>query len=248
MKLASGSGDLSELDQTSFFAQGQEYLDAGDLRDSVLKLLLVERRTHPYAVVRAAELRRWVDSGEYTAILGGDYPRREDDADASMSDAAKKAADSYTEVFRSSQDALGKLVHDLAGCRRECEGLDRREVPPWRRRRRHAVAETGGSPWRCQGPAGRCAGNLDQTESGRPRLLTHRPRGACERELVAAGLAVRRQPGPRPIGPSEVAGSPPTRAREREPAIRRARRWPRRSTGSGGRTRRGGSPPCGRCR
>ena len=28
MKLASGSGDLSELDQTSFFAQGQEYLDA----------------------------------------------------------------------------------------------------------------------------------------------------------------------------------------------------------------------------
>ncbi len=40
MKLASGSGDLSELDQTSFFAQGQEYLDAGDLRDSVLKLLL----------------------------------------------------------------------------------------------------------------------------------------------------------------------------------------------------------------
>ena len=85
MKLASGSGDLSELDQTSFFAQGQEYLDAGDLRDSVLKLLLVERRTHPYAVVRAAELRRWVDSGEYTAILSGDYPRREDDADASMS-------------------------------------------------------------------------------------------------------------------------------------------------------------------
>ncbi|GAB3247255.1 M48 family metallopeptidase [Nocardioides dilutus] len=115
MKLASGSGDLSDLDQTAFFAQGQEYLEAGDIRDSVLKLLLVERRTHPYAVVRAAELRRWVDSGEYTAILGGDYPRREDDASAQMSEAAKQAADSYTEVFRSSQDALGKLFHDLAG-------------------------------------------------------------------------------------------------------------------------------------
>jgi peptidase M48-like protein len=115
MKLASGSGDLSELDQTSFFAQGQEYLDAGDIRDSVLKLMLVQGRTHPYAVVRAAELRRWVDSGEYTAILGGDYPRRDEDDSAKISDAAKKAADSYTEAFRSSQDALGKLVHDLAG-------------------------------------------------------------------------------------------------------------------------------------
>lgn len=115
MKLASGSGDLSELDQTAFFAQGTEYLEAGDIRDSVLKLLLVEGRSHPYAVVRAAELRRWVDSGEYTAILGGDYPRREDDGDAPMSQAARDAADSYSEAFRSSQDALGKLVHDLAG-------------------------------------------------------------------------------------------------------------------------------------
>jgi hypothetical protein len=115
MKLASGSGDLSDLDQTAFFAQGQEYLEAGDIRDSVLKLLLVERRTHPYAVVRAAELRRWVDSGEYTAILGGAYPRRADDGDAPMSEAAKQAADSYSEAFRSSQDALGRLLHDLAG-------------------------------------------------------------------------------------------------------------------------------------
>ena len=39
----------------------------GDLRDSVLKLLLIENRSHPFAVVRATELRRWVDSGEYTA-------------------------------------------------------------------------------------------------------------------------------------------------------------------------------------
>jgi Zn-dependent protease with chaperone function len=115
MKLACGSGDLSELDQTSFFAQGQEYLDAGDLRDSLLKLLLIEEQSHPFAVVRAAELRRWVDSGEYTQILSGTYPRREEDASASVSEAAQQAADSYTEAFRSSQDALGKLVHDTAG-------------------------------------------------------------------------------------------------------------------------------------
>ena len=114
MKLASG-GHLDDLDATSFFAQGQEYLESGDLRDSVLKLLLIENRTHPFAVVRAAELRRWVDSGDYTRILGGDYPRRETDADATVSAAAREAADSYSEAFRQSQDALGKMVHDVAG-------------------------------------------------------------------------------------------------------------------------------------
>jgi Peptidase family M48 len=115
MKLASGSGDLSDLDQTSFFAQGQEYLDAGDMRDSVLKLLLIEQETHPFAVVRSAELRRWVDSGEYTRILGGTYPRRDEDAAAKISEAAQEAADSYTQTFSETQDALGKLVHDVAG-------------------------------------------------------------------------------------------------------------------------------------
>ena len=114
MKLASG-GHLDDLDHTAFFAQGREYLDADDLRDSVLKLLLVEARTHPFAVVRAAELRRWVDSGSYTAVLGGDYPRRDTDNDTKVSEAAQEAAKSYTEAFRQSQDVLGKFVHDVGG-------------------------------------------------------------------------------------------------------------------------------------
>lgn len=113
MKLASG-GHLDDLDATSFFAQGQEYDDA-DLRDSVLKMLLVENRSHPFLVVRASELRRWVDSGEYTRILAGEYPRRQDDDQAGVSDAAKAAARSYSDTFRQSQDAVGKLVHDVAG-------------------------------------------------------------------------------------------------------------------------------------
>ena len=114
MQLASG-GLMGELDLATFMAQGQEYLDSGDLRDSVLKLMLVEKTTHPFAVVRAAELRAWVDSGEYAAILGGAYPRREEDADAKVTDAAKDAAQSYSSAFESSQDALGRLVHDVAG-------------------------------------------------------------------------------------------------------------------------------------
>jgi Zn-dependent protease with chaperone function len=114
MQLASG-GHLDQLDATSFFAQGQEYLDAADLRDSVLKVLLVENRSHPFAVVRAAELRRWVDSGDYTTYVAGGYPRRGNDDEERVSDAAKAAAASYSESFKQSQDALGKLVHDIAG-------------------------------------------------------------------------------------------------------------------------------------
>ncbi len=114
MKMASG-GHLGDLDTSSFFEQGREYLETEDLRDSVLKVLLVEGRAHPYAVVRAAELRRWVDSGEYTAILGGTYSRRDDDAAASMSDAARSAARSYTQAFEEGQDALGRMLHEAAG-------------------------------------------------------------------------------------------------------------------------------------
>ena len=70
MQLASG-GHLENLDPTSFFAQGQEYDDAGDLRDSVLKLLLVEARSHLFGRGprrRAPSLGRL---GEYTCCLAG---------------------------------------------------------------------------------------------------------------------------------------------------------------------------------
>jgi Zn-dependent protease with chaperone function len=112
MKLASG-GQLGELDTTAFLAQGTEYESAGDLRDSVLKLLLLEAQTHPMAVIRAHELRRWVDEGDYTAIVSGDFPKRQDDDNASMSQEAKNAAKSYSDAFSRSQDPLAKLVRDL---------------------------------------------------------------------------------------------------------------------------------------
>jgi Zn-dependent protease with chaperone function len=111
MKLASG-GQLAELDTTAFLAQGTEYEGAGDLRDSVLKLLLLEAQTHPLAVIRAHELRRWVDDGEYTTIVSGTYPKRQEDGDASMTQEAKNAAKSYSDAFARSQDPLAKLLRD----------------------------------------------------------------------------------------------------------------------------------------
>jgi Zn-dependent protease with chaperone function len=114
MKLASG-GKLDDLDIAAFRAQGEEYLGPPDVRDSVLKLLLLENATHPFAVVRAAELQRWVEGGAYTRVLQGEYPRRGDDPDASMRKEAADAAAHYRTAFEHSQDPLVAIVRELGG-------------------------------------------------------------------------------------------------------------------------------------
>jgi Zn-dependent protease with chaperone function len=114
MKLA-GGGDLDDLDVTAFKAQGEEYLSTPDVRDSVLKLLLLENATHPFAVVRAAELQRWTDDGSYTRILRGDYPRRDDDRNGQVRADAADAASHYSQAFERSQDPLVSMVRDVGG-------------------------------------------------------------------------------------------------------------------------------------
>jgi hypothetical protein len=112
MKLA-GGGDLSEVDTAAFLEQAAEYDRAGDLRDSFIKLRMILGRSHPMPVARAAELRNWVDSGAYQRILSGDYPRRDDDASASVTEEVKSAAASYQESFSRSQDPLVSLLRRL---------------------------------------------------------------------------------------------------------------------------------------
>jgi Zn-dependent protease with chaperone function len=113
MKIVGGSY-LREMNTEAFLDQATEYDAAGDLRDGVLKLLNLEGQTSPFAAPRAAELRRWATEGEYQRILGGDYPRREDDPSASVFEEAKATAASYAESARRSADPLVGLVRDLA--------------------------------------------------------------------------------------------------------------------------------------
>ncbi|MBE1484539.1 M48 family metallopeptidase [Plantactinospora soyae] len=112
MKMA-GGGDLSQIDTTAFLEQASEYDGGGDLRDSLHKIRMTAWSTHPVPVARAADSRRWVDSGEYARLLGGDYPRREDDAMTSVSAEIKAAAESYREAFGRSQDPLVGLLRRL---------------------------------------------------------------------------------------------------------------------------------------
>ncbi|WP_255951697.1 M48 family metallopeptidase [Streptomyces odontomachi] len=114
MKLAGGN-HLHEMNVDSFLEQAEEYEAGGDLRDSVLKILNVLPRSHPFAVVRAAELKAWSESRDYQRILDGHYPRRDEDKDASVSDSFRESAAAYASDVRNSKDPLMKLVTDLAG-------------------------------------------------------------------------------------------------------------------------------------
>ncbi|WKV73980.1 M48 family metallopeptidase [Streptomyces sp. PCS3-D2] len=114
MKLAGGN-HLHEMNVDAFLEQADEYEKGGDLRDSVLKILNMLPRTHPFTTVRAAELKKWSESRDYQRIVDGHYPRREEDKDTSVTDSFRESAAHYADSVRSSKDPLFKLVGDIAG-------------------------------------------------------------------------------------------------------------------------------------
>ncbi|MEV7417885.1 M48 family metallopeptidase [Streptomyces sp. NPDC089919] len=114
MKIAGGN-HLHEMNVDAFLAQAEEFEAGGDLRDSVLKILNVLPRTHPFTTVRAAELKKWAESRDHQRIMDGHYPRREEDKDTSVSDSFRESAAHYADAVKSSKDPLMKLVGDIAG-------------------------------------------------------------------------------------------------------------------------------------
>jgi Zn-dependent protease with chaperone function len=113
MKLA-GGGRLTEMDAEAFREQAREYDAAGDVRDGLLKFLNLLNRSHPYAVVRFAELDRWAADGSYQRILAGHYERRADDSSASISEEIKNAAKSYRESWSRTSDPFVGAVKGAA--------------------------------------------------------------------------------------------------------------------------------------
>jgi Zn-dependent protease with chaperone function len=114
MKTAGGP-QLAELSHDAFLEQAREYDAVPDLRESLIKLLQLQGTTHPFAVVRFAELDRWASEGEYRDILAGNYPRRDADSDASVGGEFKSAAKSYQDSWNRSADPLIGAVRGVAG-------------------------------------------------------------------------------------------------------------------------------------
>jgi Zn-dependent protease with chaperone function len=114
MKLAGGA-QLAELSADAFLEQAREYDAVPDLREGLIKLLQLQGTTHPFAVVRFAEIDRWAAEGEYRGILAGRYPRREEDSGTSVGDEFKAAAKSYQDSWNRSADPLIGAVRGVAG-------------------------------------------------------------------------------------------------------------------------------------
>jgi len=129
MKMAGGGrgqGFAGQLNVDAVMQQAHECAASGEGLDVVYKLLSTLALTHPMHTVRAAELQRWVASGEYDRIMRGEYSRRGpettdrplgDDLSAAgnyyaneareiatqVADAAKRAAERARDAFRNAQ-------------------------------------------------------------------------------------------------------------------------------------------------
>jgi Zn-dependent protease with chaperone function len=118
LKLAGGPQLDDPIDLDAFLEQAREYETMTGAWDKVWQFINTVFRTHPFATVRAGELQRWIEGGEYNRILGGDYIRRgqeppplsEDfkNAGGYYSDAARDAVNTVTDVMARARDAFNQ--------------------------------------------------------------------------------------------------------------------------------------------
>jgi Zn-dependent protease with chaperone function len=124
MKLAGGGTD-EETNLNEFLIQADQYRDGGDAADMVFKVLNLLGATHPFHVLRAAELRDWIEAGEYDRVLRGEYRHRTDGPAPYKEDlaAAARAYKEDAQTFaRQFTDALKKTrEHFSEGFRRTAE-------------------------------------------------------------------------------------------------------------------------------
>lgn len=101
----------SELSLDAFMAQAAEYENWEDPHDRVRRFFFEVSATHGNAVRRASEIMRWVQSGEYDRIVGGEYVRR--DAETDPRAEAGDAVDFYAERFKSAFQDAGEQAEKL---------------------------------------------------------------------------------------------------------------------------------------
>jgi hypothetical protein len=109
LKMAGGGAGDDEISLEAFIEQAETYETQGDLADRVWQVINTAFKTHPFGTVRAAELQRWVKSGQYDTIINGDYPRRGDDT-GKLSDDYVDAAGYYGNQAREAFNQVGDVL------------------------------------------------------------------------------------------------------------------------------------------
>ena len=111
MRLA-GGGTEEEMDLGEFLIQAEEYRNAGGFLDQLMKFLNTMYRTHPFLVMRAAELRDWIQEGEYDRVMRGEYARRGDDQPPWSEDAGE-ALRHYTSGAEDAMERAGEAARKM---------------------------------------------------------------------------------------------------------------------------------------
>jgi Zn-dependent protease with chaperone function len=112
MSLAGGAM-VDQLDLDAFMRQAQEYTEKGSGMERLTRLFTDLGVTHPLPVRRTHELMKWVRSGDYDRIVGGEYVRREEPADVRAE--SGEAVSFYAERFRSAFREAGEAVGSMGG-------------------------------------------------------------------------------------------------------------------------------------
>jgi len=115
MVMAGGTAS-DKLNLDAFVAQASEYSDWEPGWDKLGRFRSELMQTHQFPVRRVSELLKWVRSGEYDRIVGGEYRKRGEPASAR--EEAGAATDYYAERFRTIFRELGEgagKVGDKAG-------------------------------------------------------------------------------------------------------------------------------------
>jgi len=74
-------------------------------RTKSLKYSMYLGRTHPFHVLRVAELRDWIESGDYDRIVSGEYARR-GEPDSAYEEDLRAAASAYADEARDLLDSI----------------------------------------------------------------------------------------------------------------------------------------------
>jgi Zn-dependent protease with chaperone function len=109
MKSAAGPR-IAQMDINEFFRQARDYETSGEGLDSLYKIVDLLGESHPFPITRMTALQEWEKGGAYSAILGGDYPRRENERGRDAERDFERARSSYAADFAASDDPLAKAA------------------------------------------------------------------------------------------------------------------------------------------
>ncbi|MET0685440.1 MAG: M48 family metallopeptidase [Solirubrobacteraceae bacterium] len=103
MMVLAGGTSARKLNLDAFIRQAGDYEDWDSGWDKINRLTNEIWLTHSYPVRRVKEIMRWVQSGEYDRIVAGQYPTRDQQADA------RKEAGDAVEFYK---QRFAKIIRD----------------------------------------------------------------------------------------------------------------------------------------